>query len=228
MTGEAERLLSTLPLLRGVGQAEIMKAAERSLWKSYARGATIFRRGEPCRGLFVVADGQVEVYRATPDGREQSLHTHGAGVAFGEVPLFDCGPYPASARAVEPSRVLLLPVRSFHTLLRDHPAMAAAVVADLGRRLRRMVALVEKISLRDVFARVALTLMEQSERVGVDDAAGFHLPQTQEQLATELATSRESVSRALNRLEREGIIQRRGTHVLIRDRVRLERASLPT
>jgi CRP-like cAMP-binding protein len=225
MSAEAEKLLAELPIFRGSGASAVRAAAAHALWRDYAAGSGIFRRGERCRGLFAVAGGEVQVYRASSDGREQTLHTHGPGVAFGEVPLFDGGPYPASARAVVASRVLFIPADRFHGLLRQHPEIASAVVADLGRRLRRMVALIEKISLRDVAGRVALTLMEHADRAGaLHDDGEFQLAVTQERLAAELATSRESVSRALNRLVRDGIIAREGSSVRIRDRAGLERA----
>lgn len=224
MHDEAIESLRRLPLFRGSSDEALRTIASRSVFRTYSRDATLFRRGEPCRGLFVVVQGLVQVYRASGDGREQTLHSQGPGDPLGEVPLFDGGPYPASARAVAESRVLFLPLDEFQWLYRHHPDIADTTIRELGRRLRRMVGLVEKISLRDVPARVALTLLEQAERSGeLHDGISFELRLTHEQLAAELATTRESVSRAMSRLQQDGIIVRTGRRLTIPDLANLTR-----
>jgi CRP/FNR family transcriptional regulator len=186
----------------------------------------VFRQGEPCQGLYVVVEGRVRVYRANGEGREQVLHLRGPGQTLAEVPLFDGGPYPASARAEEASRLLFLPAEAFQQLRHGYPEIADATIRELGRRLRRMVALVEKISLKDVPARVAMTLLEYAEAgAGSHDGSEFILPRTQEEMASELATTRESVARALARLRREGAIEQRGTRVRIVNLDRLQAAA---
>ncbi|CAN5807137.1 Crp/Fnr family transcriptional regulator [soil metagenome] len=223
---EAIEALRRLPLFRELSGASLTTIAERSVFRSVRRDTIIFRRGEPCRGLYIVIRGLVRVYRASPDGREQTLHTQGPGQPLAEVPLFDGGPYPATARSVDDSRLLFLPLDDFQWLYRNHPEIADATIHELGRRLRRMVGLVEKISLRDVPARVALTLLEHAERSGeMTDGVSFELGRTHEQLAAELATTRESVSRAMSRLQKEGLIVRTGSRFSIPSVAGLERVA---
>jgi CRP/FNR family transcriptional regulator, cyclic AMP receptor protein len=216
MRTEAIEALRRLTLFRGLSIASLSTIAERSVFRSMRRDTIIFRRGEPCRGLHIVIRGQIRVFRASPDGREQTLHTQGPGQPLAEVPLFDGGPYPASACSLAESRLLFLPLDDFQWLYRNHPEIADATIKELGRRLRRLVGLVEKISLRDVPARVAMTLLEHAERHGaMYDGVSFELGQTHEQLAAELATTRESVSRAMSRLQKDGLIVRTGTRYSI-------------
>lgn len=219
---EATRVLRALPLFASLDEEALRAVAERTVERAVPRGTQLFREGQPCAGLYVVAEGRVRVYRATPDGREQVLHVMGPGKAVAEVPLFDGGPYPASAQAVEPSRLLFLPLERFRWLYANHPAIADAVIRELGRRLRRMVRLVERISLKDVPARVAASLLDYAEAAGARrDGGSFALPRTQEELAAELATTRESVARALGALRRERIIRQEGPDVQILDVARL-------
>ncbi|HET8656839.1 MAG TPA: Crp/Fnr family transcriptional regulator [Longimicrobiaceae bacterium] len=221
------QLLKDLPLFARLGEAALAAVAERTVVRSFPENAVLFRRGEPCQGLYVVIEGRIRVYRASRDGREQVLHTQGPGQPLAEVPLFDGGAYPASARAVADSRVLFLPLGEFQWLYRNHPEIADSVIRELGRRLRKMVGLVEKISLKDVAARVAASLLEYAGGAGdLRDGVGFVLPRTQEELAAELATTRESVARALARLRAEGIIEQNGSRVRIRSIARLEAVSL--
>lgn len=113
MSMEAVAILRKLPLFSGLSEEALKIAADRTVIRSLPRNTTLFRKGEPCRGLHVVVGGRVEVYRANREGREQVLHVQGPGEPLAEVPLLDAGPYPASARAVEGTRVLFLPLESF-------------------------------------------------------------------------------------------------------------------
>lgn len=226
MISDAVEVLRKLPLFVRLGEEALAAVAGRTVFRTLVPNEILFRRGEPCRGLYVVVEGRVRVYRANREGREQVLHTQGPGQPLAEVPLFDAGPYPASARALEDSRVLFLPVGDFQHLYQTHPEIADSVIRELGRRLRRMVGLVEKISLKDVPARVAVALLEYAEAAGaLRDGGEFDLPRTQEELAAELATTRESVARALARLRRDGIIWQEGAHVRILSMNRLEAAA---
>jgi CRP/FNR family cyclic AMP-dependent transcriptional regulator len=225
MSEETRALLRKLSIFSRLGDEALDAVAKRTVVRSIPRGRQLFRRGDPCQGLYVVVEGAVRIYRGNQEGREQTLHVQGPGQSVAEVPLFDGGPYPASARAEQESRVLFLPLDDFQWLYRHHPEIADSVITELGRRLRRMVHLVEKISLRDVPSRVAMTLIEYAERYGGDGAAGgveFDLPRTQEELAAELATTRESVARALARIRSAGAITQKGSRVRVVDMRLLE------
>lgn len=222
---EKREILRRLPLFSRLTDEALEAVERRTVVRKISRDHPLFRRGQPCEGLYVVVEGAVRVYRSNAEGREQVLHVQGPGQPMAEVPLFDGGPYPASARAEVDSRVLFLPRAEFEWLYRNSPEIADSVIRELGRRLRRMVGLVEKISLRDVPARVAITLLEYAEKAGALEGGGFDLPRTQEELASELATTRESVARALSHLRRDGAIAQRGARVEILDLAALERAA---
>lgn len=187
-----------------------------------SRGRLLFRKGEACHGLYVVLQGKIRVYRANREGKEQVLHVLGPGDPVAEVPLFDGGPYPANARSEVDSRLVFLPADAFEELYRSEPEIADAVIRELGRRLRRAVRLVEKISLRNVPSRVALSLLEYGAAARVGPGEPFSLPRSQAELAEELATTRESVARALRTLREEGLIRQEGRRVAIPDAEALE------
>lgn len=223
MSIEERALLRRLSIFTHVSDEALDAVARRTVVRALPKGRQLFRRGDPCQGLYVVVEGEVRVYRSNQDGREQTLHLQGPGQSIAEVPLFDGGPYPASARADQDSRVLYLPLDDFQWLYRNQPEIADSVIRELGRRLRRMVRLVEKISLRDVPSRVAMTLLEYAERQpSRGPIAEFDLPRTQEELAAELATTRESVARALSSLRKSGAISQKGSRVRVLDLRRLE------
>lgn len=221
--GSRIEVLRSLAFFSALSDSALAAVAGRTAERFYPRGAMVFRKGEVCHGLYLVLEGRVKVYRSSPDGREQILHIEGPGNPLAELPLFDGGPYPASARTLEDSRLLFLPLDAFQSLYRQNPEVADAVIRDLGRRLRRLVALVDKVSLKDVGSRVATALIDYAVAASsFRDGAVFLLPRTQEELAAELATTRESVARGLGRLRRAGIIMQEGPHVRIVAANRLE------
>ena len=223
MTGTVStELLGRQSLFRGVPEEALERVAARVVRRRFPARGLLFRAGEPGEGLWIVERGRVVVYRAARDGKEQILHEREAGQSLAEVPLFDGGPYPAHARAEEDSVVLFLSRDDFRELYRAEPRLADAVIRELGGRLRRAVGLIEKISLRDVPSRVGLTLLEVAGGKGRSVRSPFNLPMTQSRLAERLATTRESVARALKTLRDEGFIEQEGGRIRILDPEGLE------
>lgn len=222
---EPLEVLGAQPLFASLGEHDLRRLAERSLCRRIGRGSHLFREGEPCRGLYLVLEGRVRVYRASGTGEEQVLLVAGAGDSLGEASLFDGGPYVATAQALSDSHVLFLPLREVHALYGQHPAIAQRVIEDMGRRLRETIALVDRLSFHDVPTRVAASLLRYAGAVGTRPGPAFRLPRTQEELAAELGTTRESVSRSLKRFRAEGVIRQKGAAVEILDASRLRAAA---
>ncbi len=226
MSSEAKEILREIPLFEGLGDRALDAVAQRTVIKRYPRNAILFREGETARGLFVVVEGGVKIYRAGANGREQILHVEQPRHSLAELPLLDGAPYPASARASEDSRILFLPRDSFRWLYQNNSEIADATIRELGRRLRKVIRLVEKLSLKDVPARVATALVELATAAGELRQGGeFSLDATQEELAGELGTTRESVSRALSALRKDEIVEVDDSRVRILDVDALRRAA---
>ncbi len=201
-------------LFAGLEDGVRAEIAARGVTRSVRRRALLFRKGDACRGLHVVLEGRVQIYTSAPDGREQVLHRIGARQAVTELPLFDGAPYPANARAVTDCRVFFLPADAVDELCRAHPELLRVVIGDLGRSIRRLTQLVEKVSLKDVRARVATALLEQATAAdALVDGGSFQMPITQEELAHGLGVTRESVARALGALRRGRLLEQQGRTV---------------
>jgi CRP/FNR family transcriptional regulator len=211
-------LLAAVPFLADLAPRTLASLAQRCVPRTVGAGFSLFRAGDTCHGLYLVLEGRVRIYRTAPDGREQTLAVEGPGRPVAELPLVDGGDYPASAITMTPSRLVFLPRQEFEHAFRTDPDVAAAVVKALGRRLRHLVQLVETVAFRDVAARLAMWLADEVERHGTlgADRATITLTRTQDELATELGTARESVSRALRQLGAAGLIHsRRGRNLVV-------------
>jgi CRP/FNR family transcriptional regulator len=227
---EIAELLRGVQLFAGLDADALRRLASRCVVRAAPAGTLLFRTGEPCRGLYVVAEGRVRIYRVSPDGREQVLHVQGAGEAVAELPLLDEGPYPASAVTIDDARLVFLPRAEFEQLYRSSPDAAHAIITALGKRLRHLVHVTQTLAFRDVAARLALLLVGYADRAGRPTADGVEVPldRTQEELAMEIGAARESVSRALKQLQRKGLLGAvERDHVVIPDVDRLRTIAAP-
>jgi CRP-like cAMP-binding protein len=226
MTIDVLPFLRRVPIFAELDEQALNSVKEHTVLRRIPKNGQLFREGQPCEGLFIIIDGSIKVYRSSPEGREQVLHIEGPKRALAELPLFDGGPYPTSARAEEDSVILFLPRDAVQRLYRSNPQIADAVISDLAGDFRRLVRLVGMVTLKDVPARVAATLIEEATAAGAArDGGEFEIPATQDDLAHALATTRESVGRAFARFRKEGIIDQEGAKVRVKDLQRLHDAA---
>jgi CRP-like cAMP-binding protein len=199
---------------------ELNRLAGRCTRRTLGPGQLLFEEGEPCRGLFVVASGRVEIRQISRRGREQVFHTEGPGATLGEGPLFDGGGYIASAVALEPTSVLFLPRAEVLDVCRRRPAVALAMLTTMARRVRHFADIVGDLAFRPVTERVARHLVASAPG---PIARGHRIETTltHAQLAARLGTVRELVARAFAQLERSGVVSRGRACVVVRDPVRL-------
>lgn len=204
-------LLQRLPYFAGLDDATMQIVAASTVRRAYSAGQIILLEGEACAGLFIVQTGRVKISRSSLEGREQILHLVGPGDSFNDVPIFDGGPNPATAQAMDDSTLLIIERPTMLDLFDRHPRLARAVVQVLAARCRQLVAMVHDISLRPVTARLAGLLLDQAAR---PDAP----PLTRAQMAARLGTVREMISRSLRELEQAGCIKLNGAQIIIVDR----------
>jgi CRP/FNR family transcriptional regulator len=202
--------LRGVPFLRDLPDSTLAEIAKSCVETVHMRGEVIFLEGDPPKGLLVVRDGAVKIYKTGDGGREQILEIEGPGRSVAELPLFDGHPYPASCAAVHDSVLLLVRPKEFKEMLARHPDLTQAVIASLAFRLRRMVMLVQELSLRDVRQRL-LDLFQELAGTG----GSFELRLSQQELAARIGTVREMVSRTLAKLVQEGVLRVEGKTVTI-------------
>src|SRR5215469_1122920 len=106
-------------LFGGLPLADLQNIAELAVVKSLDKGEYLFREGDPARGFYVVQRGAVNVHRVNAAGKEQIIHIFRAGDSFAEAALASTTGYPADARAIEPSQVLLIQKDGILALVRQ-------------------------------------------------------------------------------------------------------------
>lgn len=222
--------LNPVDTLRRVTFFAVLPAGELAALASHcavrrlAKDEMLFSEGEPCEGLFVVQSGAIKVFKMAESGREQVLGIDRAGSTVAELPLFDGGNFPASAAAVEDSALLFLPKREFLDLCRRNSEVAFAVIRTLARRFRYLTTLVEELSLKEVSHRLARFLRDRALEEGVRTRRGIEFPlqETNQEIAAEIGTVRDLVSRNLRRFVDRGILRLELRKVIVLDIAELE------
>lgn len=188
-----------------------------------AKGQELFHEGEPGDHLYLILDGKVKLGHGSPDGRESLMAILGPGEMFGELSLFDPGLRTSTATALTEATVLALGNEQLMPLLEGRPAVAAALLQALARRLRRTNDAMADLVFSDVPGRVAKALMELGEKFGTLTPDGLLVTHdlTQEELAQLVGASRETVNKALAEFGQRGWIKLESRQVLITDVERL-------
>jgi CRP/FNR family transcriptional regulator, cyclic AMP receptor protein len=217
----ALEILRRVQIFNGLTETELQFLAERAVPRPYNKGELLFTEGDPCSGLFVIESGRVRIFKSSPNGREQVLAVEGPGSSVAELPLFDGGNYPASTSAIENARVYFISKQDFHSLCLVHPQVPLKVLKVVGARLRKLVGIIEELSFTTVRSRLISVLVNMAKTGKTPAGIVVQLPPSNQELASEIGTVRELVSRNLSRLQAEGLIYMDGKTVTIPDLKRL-------
>lgn len=223
MNPEKIAALRRTTLFGELDEAELTVLAEHAIERRLARDEILFIAGDEAQGLFVISSGALRAFREGVDGREQVIHVERAGATIAELPVFDDKPYPSTVAAEEPTVVLFLDKREVKALCLRYPQIALAGMKLMAGRLRRCAELVEALSLHEVDQRLARWLLSEARLRGVkkEQAIEVSLVLTNQQIAARIGSVREVVSRALNRLQNNGLILIEGRSIKIADETAL-------
>jgi CRP/FNR family transcriptional regulator len=212
-------VLEKTALFSNLSQPELQMLAARSVRKLFSTGELLFSEGEPCNGLHIIAQGKVRLFKTSVNGREQVLSVNVSGESVAEIPVFDGGPYPASAVALEETEIVFISRRDFNAYCLEHPEVPLKVLTVVGARLRNLVGIIEELSFTTIRQRLISTLLKLAQSEGRKTARGieFQLPASHQELANQLGTVRELISRNLMRLHAEGLLDVDARQIVVKD-----------
>jgi CRP-like cAMP-binding protein len=197
------QIISRNPLFADLPGSAVSVLASVALMQTFEAGRCLFEEGNPCLGIYLLAEGKVKIFKTSLSGRQIQLAVEAAPSSVAEIPLFDGGVMPASVSALTDVSALLIRKEDFRRVCLQQPEVALKALAKVGGRLRHLVILVEQVTFGNVRQRLAQTLLEFQESA---KSSQFLLPETHEQLAFHLGTVREVISRNLSRFQAEGLI----------------------
>ena len=213
-------IIPTIPLFNGLPEDQIAAIKQIAIEKQLNKGEIIFSEGEEGKGLFVVAEGRVKVFKVSTEGKEQILHIFGRGQPFGEVPVFAGQKFPANAQAIEKTRVLFFPRVAIVNLISANPSLALNMLAVMSKKLRQFAVQIENLSLKEMPARLASYLIYLAEEQAQDEVIMLKI--SKGQLASILGTIPETLSRIFAKLSGQNLIRVEGKKITLLDRSALE------
>lgn len=208
-------IIASSILFDGLPSAQVEALAEIAVIKNYEKGENIFFEGDLGIGFYVVGNGKVKVSKISFAGKEHILHIFGGGEPFGEVPVFNGSPFPATAEALAKTKTLFFPRDKFVLLVEANPSLALNMLAVLSFRLRKFATQIENLSLKEVPARLASYLVYLSEEQENDKVVELDI--SKGQLASLLGTIPETLSRIFAKMNDEGLIEVNGKRITLLD-----------
>lgn len=175
---------------------------------SVAGGTVLFSENAPCQGFPMVLEGEVKVSRRSADGRSLELYrvVPGELCLVSSACLFRSQPLSAQGITTRATTLLLIPPPVFGQWLGD-PAFRDVVLGLFAERMADLTGLIDAVAFHRLDQRLAAALLGRGQDLAI----------THQQLADELGTVREIVTRLLRRFEREGWVELAREHIRIRD-----------
>ncbi len=210
-------MLKRIPLFANLADDDLAAVVDIAMTRTYPKNTLIISEGDTNDSFFVVLSGKLKIFLSDEDGKEIILGMKGPGDYFGEMALFDEQPRSACLMCVEPSKLLTIGADHFKNFLRQNPSVALNSISELCRRVRSLNEQVKDLALKNVYERLAKTLMQLSEER--NGKRVIEQKVTQQDLANMVGSSREMVSRIFNDLIRGGYISKERNQITINQKL---------
>lgn len=210
-------LFREVPLFADLEDSDLDSLIAVATRRKFAKDSVIFFEHDPGDSLFMILSGRVKVTILSDDGREIILSVLGEKDFFGEMSLLDNEPRSATAIAMEDTEVVILHQKEFLSIVEKRPRILVLLLAVLSSRLRKANHQIGSLALLDVYGRVASVLLDMAKESGVrlkDGRICFRRP-THQEIANMIGATRETVSRMISDLHRQGYIEISGKNVII-------------
>ncbi len=219
MSPKKLEILKIVPIFEDLGIKELEKIAAVAFQQSYSKDQVILFEEEGGQTLFIVMSGQVKISRITDDGREVILAVMAEGDFFGELSLLDGQSRSASVICIKDAEMLLINRDDFLKLLHEIPSISIHLLRELAGRMRKSDSQIKSLSLKNSTGKVTSTINRLAQDIGSQNGNRIeirNLP-TQQDMANMAGTSRETISRVMQKLFNDGYIIREGNTMVIVD-----------
>jgi CRP/FNR family transcriptional regulator len=202
-------------IFAGLPPGDLPAIADITIVKALDKGDYLFREGTLSQGFYIVQKGAINVHRVNAAGKEQVIHVFRAGESLAEASLATLAGYPADARAVEASQVLLVQKAGFLSLLKRQPELALRMLGSMSLHLRLLVGQLEDMTLKDVETRLANWLIKRCPNPESARPVTIELKTTKRVLAAEVGTVSETFSRTLAKFRQQKLVTVKGKTLVV-------------
>lgn len=209
-TSKVQQLLQRFPIFKDLTDNEMEPILEIANRRMYRRGTHIFMQGDPLTNVYFIEQGQIKIYRTDFNGKEQIVNVLQDKDMFPHQGFFRQDNYPAHAEVLEDAVLIYIPISLFENILVTYPEISIKLFRVLGDIIVDLQARLEEKILRSTYEQIILLLLRLGKRHGVEILNGHIELTTQftnQELANMIGSSRETVSRTLSQLRKEGLIR---------------------
>ncbi len=203
-----------VPLFSALDEMELRELLRICPTKSLSAGSQLFGPSQQAESFYVILAGKVKLYKLSVKGDEQILHMYGPGDTFGEAAMWAGIRYPAHAEALADSSLLVVPRSALKDLIDRNTELGLAMLGGMSAKLREFNQLIEQLSFKEIPARLGNVLLDLPARPGTNTVV---LKQTKRELAAQIGTIPETLSRAFKKLNAMGLIEVNGPEITILD-----------
>jgi CRP/FNR family transcriptional regulator, cyclic AMP receptor protein len=207
---QIKKVLSQFSLFRDLDESEISKIVDIAIARELKKNNHVFLQGDPITNVYFISEGKVKIYKSDSSGREQIVNIVKSGDMFPHVGFFRKGEYPAYAEIIENSKLVVVPIDQFEKVLIDNPHLCIKVFNVLAEKIIDLQDRLEEQILNNTYEQIIKLLVRLSEKHGFDLEDGKVLLKsefTNKDLANMIGTTRETVSRTLTKMKKEGLIE---------------------
>ena len=211
-TARAESWREILPALESGADETALELFDSSNVITVPENTTVFSQGDTCKNYLIVLDGKLKVFTRAENGREIVLYrlSGGDSCVLTTSCLFSHKNYPAEGETETMVKALAIPASKFEAALQKSASFRAQVFSAFSSHLSDMIVLVEEVAFGKLDVRLAKHLLAQRDE---NDT----LTATHQNIATELGSAREVISRLLKELESRGLVEVNRGKILVRD-----------
>ena len=216
--------LRSIDLLKGLAEERLEEIARSCAWRNFASGAQIVSRKSNDRDVHLLVSGKVRVTTYSAAGRQVTFRDCLPGDFFGDVAALDEMPRSADVMALEGSLLASMRAAQFRKLLREEPLVAERVMRRLASLVRRLSERVIDLSTLGVHHRIHAELARLAREAGIEaNSARIDPAPKHADLASQVSTYREEVTREISALAKAGLVRKDGRALIVCDLARLER-----
>ncbi|MCX7570135.1 Crp/Fnr family transcriptional regulator [Tumebacillus sp. DT12] len=224
---ETAQMLRTIALFRELNPDEIEKIGGLIIRRELEEKTQIFHQGDPLDTVYFIVSGQVKIFRNDDQGREQVVNILQIGDLFPHAGFFQSrAVYPAHSVMLENGVLLALSTTRFRALIESNPALCLKLMSVMESQYLEQQGRLTEMVMHNTFGRLVLLLVRLSRLHGVrQDDGRVHLsvPLTNQDLASMIGTSRETVNRTISQLKKSGVLEITQDHIMILSPEQLEK-----
>ncbi len=210
--------LRGIKLFAGLPDDVLETLSRRCGWRRFAPDQLVIAKEATDRDVYLIVGGKVRVRVLSPGGRLTAFREVGAGEWIGDLAALDGLPRSADIVAIEDSLIATLPPDEFRTLMLKYPNVAECVILRLVALVRDLSDRVYDLSTLGVQNRVHAEILRLAKVAGVaGNVARIDPAPKHTDIASQVSTYREQVTRELSALTRRGLIQRDGSALVVSD-----------